>query len=64
MAILPSMSWEASPANGRKPLGPEDVQAVAYDVLRHRIILRFEAEAEGITADHVIGELLARIAVP
>ena len=49
---------------GRDYVGPEDVQAVAYDVLRHRIILRFEAEAEGITADHVIGELLARIAVP
>ena len=40
------------------------VQAVAYDVLRHRLILRYEAEAEGVTADRVIGELIARIAVP
>ena len=49
---------------GRDYVGPEDIQAVAYDVLRHRLILRFEAEAEGITADRVIGELIARIAVP
>jgi MoxR-like ATPase len=49
---------------GRDYVGPEDIQAVAYDVLRHRIILRFEAEAEGITPDHVIGELISRIAVP
>ena len=45
-------------------VGPEDVQAVVYDVLRHRLILNYEAEAEGITTDHVIGELISRIAVP
>ena len=45
-------------------VGPEDVQAVAGDVLRHRLILNYEAEAEGITTDHVIGELISRIAVP
>ena len=49
---------------GRDYVGPEDIQAVAYDVLRHRLILRYEAEAEGVTADRVIGELIARIAVP
>jgi len=49
---------------GRDFVAPEDIQAVAYDVLRHRIILRFEAEAEGVTPDRVIGELIARIAVP
>jgi MoxR-like ATPase len=49
---------------GRDFVAPEDIQAVAYDVLRHRLILRFEAEAEGVTADRVIGELIARIAVP
>jgi len=43
---------------------PEDIQKIAYDVLRHRLILNFEAEAEGITVDKVIGELIARIAVP
>ena len=45
-------------------VGPEDVQAVAGDVLRHRLILNYEAEAEGITTDHVTGELISRIAVP
>lgn len=49
---------------GRDFVGPEDVQAVAKDVLRHRIILNYEAEAEGITADVVIEELTKRIAVP
>ena len=49
---------------GRDYVGPEDIQAVAYDVLRHRLILRFEAEAEGELADQVIGELIARVAVP
>jgi MoxR-like ATPase len=45
-------------------VAPEDIQDMAYDVLRHRLILSYEAEAEGITPDHVIKELLARISVP
>ncbi|MBS3954543.1 MAG: MoxR family ATPase [Methylomicrobium sp.] len=45
-------------------VGPEDIQDIAFDVLRHRLILSYEAEAEGITADHIIKELIARIAVP
>jgi len=49
---------------GRDYVGPEDIQTMAYDVLRHRIILSYEAEAEGITADYFIKELIARIAVP
>ncbi|MDQ6993484.1 MAG: MoxR family ATPase [Mariprofundus sp.] len=43
---------------------PEDIQAVAPDVLRHRILLSFEAEAAGITVDDVITELLQCVAVP
>lgn len=43
---------------------PEDIQNIAYDVLRHRLILSYEAEAEGITADRFIKELIARVAVP
>jgi len=50
--------------DGRDFVGPEDVQAVAYDVLRHRILLSYEAEADGITPDRFIEALLARIAVP
>jgi len=49
---------------GRDYVGPEDVQALAFDVLRHRILLNYEAQAEGITPDRVIEELIARIAVP
>jgi MoxR-like ATPase len=45
-------------------VGPEDIQDMAYDVLRHRLILSYEAEAEGISTDQVIKELLARVAVP
>lgn len=43
---------------------PEDVQAVAHDVLRHRIGLTFEAEAKGVTPDHIIDELLDRVSAP
>lgn len=49
---------------GKDYVGPETVQALAHDVLRHRIILSFRAEAEGVTPDLFIDELLARVAVP
>ncbi len=45
-------------------VGPEDIQDIAFDVLRHRLILSYEAEAEGITPDYFIRELINRIAVP
>ena len=50
--------------NDRDFVTPEDIQTIAPDVLRHRIILSFEAEAEGVTADHCVEELIKRIAVP
>ena len=50
--------------NGRDFVTPDDIQVIAHDVLRHRILLTFEAEAEGINPDRVIDELLQRIAVP
>ncbi|MDX8405451.1 MAG: MoxR family ATPase [Mariprofundus sp.] len=49
---------------GKDYVGPEDIQAIAPDVLRHRILLSFEAEASGISVDDVITELLKRVAVP
>ncbi len=49
---------------GRDYVGPEDIQALAFDVLRHRLILNYEAEAEGVSTEKVIAELIARIAVP
>jgi len=48
---------------GRDYVSPEDVQAVAYDTLRHRILLSFEAEAEGVSSDDVIRELIQRVPV-
>lgn len=49
---------------GRDFVTPEDIHAVVYDVLRHRIILSFEAQAEGISADNVIGSLLKAVPLP
>jgi len=49
---------------GRDFVSPEDIQAIAPDVLRHRVLLSFEAEAAGISSDDVIAELLKRVAVP
>ncbi len=50
--------------DGRDFVAPEDIQTMAYDILRHRIILSYEAEADGITPDRLIEELISRIAVP
>jgi len=55
-----SHAWLA----GRDYVSPEDVQAIAPDVLRHRVLLSFEAEAAGVTSDDAIAELLKRVAVP
>jgi len=49
--------------NGQDFVSPDDVQAVAADVLRHRLLLSFEAEANGVTPDQVIKELLALVPV-
>ena len=49
---------------GRDYVLPEDIQSIAPDVLRHRLILSYEAEADGVDADRVIRELLRRVAVP
>jgi len=49
---------------GQDFVSPSDIQAIAHDVLRHRILLNYEAEAEGVDTDAVIDDLLARIAVP
>jgi len=43
---------------------PEDVQAIAHDVLRHRLVLTFDADAQGISADQVIHQLIAQVPVP
>jgi MoxR-like ATPase len=49
---------------GRRFVIPEDVQAVASDVMRHRIVLTFEAEAEDVTADAIVQKVLAAVRAP
>lgn len=49
---------------GRDFVTPEDIHAVIYDILRHRIILSFEAQAEGVTSDDIIGRLLNLVPLP
>ncbi len=49
---------------GRDYVGPEDIQAVAPDVLRHRLVLSFEAEADGVDAGSVIQGILDGVGVP
>jgi MoxR-like ATPase len=50
--------------SGRDYVGPEDIQAVASDVLRHRLVLSFEAEADGISANSIIERVLDGVGVP
>ena len=50
--------------HGRDYVSPEDIQAIAPDVLRHRVLLTFEAEANGIDTERFIAELLDRVPVP
>ena len=50
--------------DGRDFVTPEDIQSVAHDVLRHRLILSFEADAQGISTDQVIDLLVQNVPVP
>ena len=73
------ISWGASPRaaiamataskayafiSGRSFVTPDDVKAIAYDVLRHRIIVTYEAEAEETTSEDIIKKILANVDVP
>ncbi|MGN6313067.1 MAG: AAA family ATPase, partial [Rhodanobacteraceae bacterium] len=49
---------------GRDYVLPEDVQALAPDVLRHRVLLGYEAEAEGMRVDDIVARLLERVPLP
>lgn len=48
----------------REYVTPDDIQSIAYDVLRHRIILTYEAMAEGMITDDVIRAIISRVAIP
>ena len=73
------ISWGASPRatlsllatararaflQGRGNVVPEDVKDIAPDVLRHRVLLSYEAEAENVTSDQVVAKILERVEVP
>jgi MoxR-like ATPase len=49
---------------GRDFVGPEDIQAIAPDVMRHRLVLSFEAEADGVDANSIIERILDGVGVP
>jgi MoxR-like ATPase len=49
--------------DGRDYVSPEDVQKLAHEILRHRILLTYRAEADGVSVDEVVDELLARVPV-
>jgi MoxR-like ATPase len=78
-ALAPLISFGASPRatiylaqtakahafiDGRGYVTPDDVKAVARDVLRHRIIITYEAEAEDLTSDDIVNRVLEGVAVP
>ncbi|MFN4174593.1 MAG: AAA family ATPase, partial [Parachlamydiaceae bacterium] len=50
--------------SGRSFVTPNDVKSLAKDILRHRIKLSYEAEAEDLTADDIVQKLIDRIKVP
>jgi MoxR-like ATPase len=50
--------------NGRNFVTPQDIKDLAPDILRHRILLSYEAEAEGVTSEDVIKQLLDKLPVP
>jgi MoxR-like ATPase len=50
--------------SGKEFVSPENVKAAAYPVLRHRIVLSYEAEADGLDADAVISRILSHVPVP
>jgi MoxR-like ATPase len=49
---------------GRDYVTPADVHAIAPDVLRHRVILTYQAESEGVTTDDFVKALVAAVPVP
>jgi MoxR-like ATPase len=57
----PSMTPSHSLTENRVHVSYEDVERVLYPALRHRLILNFQAEAENITTDQVIGEVLKHV---
>jgi MoxR-like ATPase len=49
---------------GRDYVSPADLQAIAPDVLRHRLLLSYQSRADGVGADEIVARLIARVPVP
>ena len=49
---------------GRNYITPDDIKALAYDILRHRILLNYEAEAEDVTVEDIIAEIMENVELP
>ena len=49
---------------GRDYVTPHDVKTLARDVLRHRLLVSYEADAEGLSADDLLGRILDHLRVP
>uniref|UniRef100_A0A832EI46 MoxR family ATPase n=1 Tax=Desulfacinum infernum TaxID=35837 RepID=A0A832EI46_9BACT len=60
--VLAARAWAF--LSGRDYVTPGDVKKVAFDALRHRLILSYEAEMEGLTADDILREILEHVPVP
>jgi MoxR-like ATPase len=54
------MAW----LDGRDFVSPEDVQGIAPDALRHRLLLDYAAQARGVSAETCVEELLTRVPAP
>ncbi|MBI2667669.1 ATPase, partial [Candidatus Woesearchaeota archaeon] len=50
--------------NGKSYVTPQNIKAVAHDVLRHRIILNYEGQAENVNTDDFITEILSKVPIP
>ncbi len=50
--------------DGRDYASPDDIHAMIHDVMRHRVLLSYEAEADGVTVDELVNRLLERVPVP
>jgi MoxR-like ATPase len=61
---LMQMAKATAAMDGRDYLLPDDVKAAAPAVLRHRLVLKPEADLEGLTADQVVADVLAAVEVP
>ena len=50
--------------SGRTYVTPEDIKYLSYDILRHRLLLSYEADAQEVGAEEVISEIIGKIKVP